>query len=43
MPAEIPDPESVGGILAQVLRLPRRELVKKLAVGHGFCWVARLV
>ncbi|MBI3695833.1 MAG: transpeptidase family protein [Acidobacteria bacterium] len=43
MPAEIPDPEAVGSILSQVLGLPRRELVKKLAVGHGFCWIARLV
>ncbi len=43
MPVEIPDPEAVGRILSQVLGLPRRELVKKLSVGHGFCWIARLV
>ncbi|MBI3666521.1 MAG: hypothetical protein HY236_09925, partial [Acidobacteria bacterium] len=43
MPAEISDPEAVGDILARILGLPRAEVVKKLSVGHGFCWIQRLV
>ncbi len=42
-PVEISDPQAVGSLLARILGVPRRELVKKLSVHHGFCWVARLV
>ncbi len=42
MRAEISDPETVADILSRILGLPKHELVKKLSVRRGFCWIQRL-
>ena len=42
MPAEITDPRRVGAILARILGSPPDELIKKLSVGRGFCWIRRM-